>query len=136
MLLLASLCLPMSSCVGGVPGTDDKPAATSDNNESQKRTYHYVWTPTRWAEPEPYLFLLGFAWPTGAVLLFRRTRARWVRTCAWLAEPILLAGTTYLLWAMTLFGDPEVGAFVAAAGIASYALGWIAEAGQAALQRH
>jgi hypothetical protein len=79
ILLFISLCFPMSSCVDNPPGTDTS-AATDLGSEPQTRTYHYVWRPAAWAYPASYVFLFGFVWPAGAVLLSPYTRARWVRT--------------------------------------------------------
>ena len=125
LLLLVSLCLPISSC--DTSSWSGPPTKTTSDSVVPTRSYHYAWTPARWAEPESYVSLFSFVWPAGAVLLSPRIRSRRLRTALWLAEPLLLAGPIYLLWVMTLFGDPEIGAFVAALGVTLYAFAWIAE---------
>jgi hypothetical protein len=120
-LIVMSLFLPMTSCTSGRP---DAATATTVSETRPEITYHWAWSGSQWSEPGSYVILLAFVWPAAAVLLARRVRAR---GAILLAESVALSGTIYVLHALTTFGDPEIGLFVAGAGVASYALGWLIE---------
>jgi hypothetical protein len=116
LLLLASLFLPMTSCTS--QSRDGAPAET---------TYQWAWSPSRWSDPAGYLIVFAFTWPAAVVIARRRLRTPRAATTLQAAEPVLLAGSAYVVHALSDFGDPELGLFVAVAGLVLYALGWLAD---------
>jgi hypothetical protein len=70
------------------------------------------------------LIALAFLAPLGLRVLERRARSEGARRALFLAEPVLLLAAAHYAWTLAHFGEPALGAFVAAAALAALAAFW------------
>jgi len=135
LLLMACFALPMKSCTHyedaqGKPVTSGADEAPAPGARPVTQRY-YLWEEPRANDPMSWLRVAVFLGPAAAVMITRRRPKTRATKVLWVMEPVLLAGVVYSLWYMTfLFYDPDVGLYVASAGVASYFGGWLGEAYQ------
>ena len=133
ILLLVSLALPMSSCVRYVDAKGNRVEVEKDaplpEGVRKEVLYDYALDNFDAQDAGSWSVLLAFAWPALLVgLLFWRKRGRAVLALR-IAEPLLLAGSFYLISfiASFLVDRMEAGAYLAFFALGIYALGAVWE---------
>jgi hypothetical protein len=129
LVILVSLCLPMSTCTSGpapIPAGEPTAGAAVAHSTETTVTYHYAFSRSDLTEPGWAVGrVVGFFWPLVFVILrVRRTRRHGVLTAA---EAFLLPASAFLVYAVSVVGDRAIGAYVAWSGLAIYAGGWLAD---------
>jgi hypothetical protein len=136
VVLLACLALPEYTCskyVGPdgrvVSAVPEGVPATSYKEIPEK---HYPLESFSVREIGSWLTLLTFAWPWPVLAYwFRSTQWRGrhgaLKRLVWLAEPLLLMGSGYVIWAASSLGTRAIGAFLALAANAAYLGAWVVE---------
>jgi len=132
LLLVACFALPMKSCTSyentkGRPVNVGVDGVPTPGVQSVTERY-YLWEELSSGEPKSWLRVAVFLGPAAAVMFTRRRPKSRATKVLWVMEPVLLAGVIYSLWSMTfLFYEPDIGWYVASAGVASYFSGWLGE---------
>ena len=140
LLLVASIALPQSTCVG-YRGPDGKFVAELPG-DSTRATYQpaveraYVLDDVHVGDPRSWVKLAIYLWPLAAVAVLARTRSRRLRMFITIVEPILAVCSAYMIWFVaTFFVEPAAGAYVAIGAFAIYFAVWVVEIWRAVRNR-
>jgi len=84
---------------------------------------HYAWEGLSWRDASSWMAVVAFLWPLPMLAYGLRSRSQRVtRVSLWL-EPVLVAGSTYLIWAISSIGQRAAGAYVGLSANGLYAIG-------------
>lgn len=127
LLLLFGLILPLSSCTHY---EDEKGNHTSElayqaapDDIHRVVNYQYALDDFDAAEPLAWLIPLAFSWPLFVVGALMWLRPGPLATALRIAEPFLLAGSTYIVLLLGSMGERlEIGAYVALGALALYTI--------------
>ncbi len=129
VLLATSFCLPQYTCDmyrapdGKVMGT--VPHGTDPSQYTPFKERHYAWEDLTWSDLSSWLVAVAFFWPVPVLAVGLRTRRRWVSRAATWLEPLLVAGSVYVIWVFSSLGQRAVGAYVGLGASGLYGLGWL-----------
>lgn len=132
MLMLSCFALPMSSCTehrdAGGHLVTERADGTYPADVHEVKVRHYLMEKVRSADPLSWLNIVAIVWPAIFVTheLYRRT-SRFGKIL-WFTEPLLVAGSFYVIFIGALFEEFDVGTYVGWTGLAAYFLGWCMEA--------
>lgn len=132
VVLLACLTLPEYTCTKYV-GPDGKAVAAGPQGVPltpyrEVHEKHYPLESFSVFDIGSWIMLLAFAWPWPVLACWFRARQGRLRRLVWRAEPILSAGSGYVIWSASSLGTRAAGAYLALAANAVYLSAWIAEA--------
>ena len=116
-VLAASLALPQYTCEVRSPQGNEPAEGARVRTER-----HYALENFQPGEPADWLILAAFVWPLLVVLL----RSRGQRLLRWL-EPLLLAGSGWLIYGRSGVGRRAIGAYLAFTALALYGVAWLLE---------
>jgi hypothetical protein len=130
VLLATAFLLPQYTCAvyRGPQGNVLPPPAEADRSHYREiQQSHYAWEGIRWNDPASWLVVAVFGWPLP--LLIYRYR---VRGPLWWWLPLtlelgLVAGSAYLIWFLSDWGERAVGAYLGIAGNGVYTLALLNE---------
>ena len=132
VLLLACFALPMSSCTRHVDKDGKGVASLADGsypaNTQTIKTHHYLLERVKSSEPLSWLNVAAFIWPTIFLLLARYRAPSRLVSVLWFTEPLLLAGSGFVIFVSTIVDDAEIGYYIGWAGVGIYVFGWVIEA--------
>ena len=125
LLLLGALLLPQSTCAGyRAPDgrfvtTIPRGAAPGSYLPMVQRAYAF--DDVRLAEPGSWLKLVAFLFPIPLLVVATRSRSARLRAYVYVLEPVLAAGSGYLIWfSAALFATPAAGAYLAVGALTVY----------------
>lgn len=132
MLVLSCFVLPMSSC------TEHRDASGHLATQSVDGTYpadvhevkirHYLMEKVISTDPLSWLNIVAIIWPIIFVIhAYYRPTSR-LSKVLWFTEPLLVAGSSYVIFMGGLFDEFDIGTYVGWTGLICYFLGWLVEA--------
>lgn len=92
------------------------------------KTNHYLLGRVKSSEPLSWLNVVALIWPTVFLLLARYRAPSRLVSVLWFTEPLLLAGSGFVIFVSTIIDDAEIGFYVGWVGVGIYFCGWVIEA--------
>jgi hypothetical protein len=123
-LLAIAFFLPLSRCeeISLTPSAEDE--VVQETPETEKvYDYYYAYENIGFEDQGSLLIPAVFFWPLAFLAYAKRGRRARVKTVLNFLEPLLAAGTGYMIVLMTMFNEFYIGAYVAFAGAGGYFIG-------------
>ncbi len=123
-LLAIAFFLPLSRCeITSTTPAADREAVKETPGAEKVYDYYYAYENIGFEDPGSLLIPVIFFWPWAFLAYARRGRRARVKTVLNFLEPLLAAGTAYMIVLMIIWGEIYIGAYVAFAGAGGYFIG-------------
>ena len=129
VILAIAFVLPLSKCTQSTTSQPlaDESSADSINSSQNEPTvrYTYAFAEIRRDSPFTWMIPIAFFWPIVFVVKPLRIKSWKTKTGLGILQIILVAGSGYIIFALTIFEEPLIGTYLAAFALTAYTLATI-----------